>query len=191
MSQGHDNVKYMFTVLLDKFCTNVQSEPHLSDLQGEASNLRMDNTSQGARLYIKARTFWRQGQDACFDIRVTHVNALSYKDLSTNVTFKKHEAEKKREYNQRIMNVEHGISTPLVLGTNGGMGLQSQMFIKRLAEKIAIFSAKVITWIRTRLSFEILRSAVLCVRGSKRPWHKSCQSSNLSLLVSEAEMMTQ
>ena len=147
----------------------------------------MDNTSQGARLYIKARTFWRQGQDACFDIRVTHVNALSYKDLSTNVTFKKHEAEKKREYNQRIMNLEHGTFTPLVLGTNGGMGLQSQMFIKRLAEKIG----KVITWIRTRLSFEILRSAVLCVRGSKRPWHKSCQSSNLRLLVSEAEMMTQ
>ena len=67
------------------------------------------------------------------------------------------------------MDIEHGTFTPLVLGTNGGFGLESQMFIKRLAEKIAAKQqedyAKVITWIRTRLSFEILRSAVLCVRG--------------------------
>ena len=96
VSQRLDNVRDMFTVLLDKCCTNVQSEPHLSDLQGEASNLRTANTSQGARLDIKARNFWRQGQDAFFDIRVTHVNALSYKDLSTNSIFKKHEAEKQK-----------------------------------------------------------------------------------------------
>ena len=106
---------------------------------------------------IKARNFWRQGQDAFFDIRVTHVNALSYKDLSTDSIFKKHEAEKKREYNQRVIDVEHGTFTPLVLGTNGGMGLEGQMFIKRLAEKLATKQqeeyAKVITWIRTRLYF--------------------------------------
>ena len=68
------------------------------------------------------------------------------------------------------------------------------MFIKRLAVKIAAKQqdyAKVITWITTRLSFEILRSAVLCVRGSRRPWHKSCQSSDFGLLVSEAEIMAQ
>ena len=186
VSQRLDNVRDMFTVLLDKCCTNVQSEPHLSDLQGEAFNLRTANTSQGARFDIKARNFWCQGQDAFFDIRVTHVNALSYKDVSTNSIFKKHEAEKKREYNQRVLDIEHGTFTPLVLGTNGEFGLESQMFIKRLAEKIAAKQqedyAQVITWIRTIPSFEILRSAVLCVRGSRRPWHKSCQSSDFGLL---------
>ena len=77
VSQRLDNVRDMFTVLLDKCCTNVQSEPHLSDLQGEAFNLRTANTSQGARLDIKARNFWRQGQDAFFDISVTHVTKIS------------------------------------------------------------------------------------------------------------------
>ena len=91
--------------------------------------------------------------------------------------------------------MEHSVFTPLVFGTNGGFGLKSQMFIKRLAENIAAKQqedyTKVITWIRTRLSFEILRSAVLCVRGSRRPWHKSCQSSYFGLLVSVAEIMAQ
>ena len=89
--------------------------------------MRTANTSQGARLDIKARNFWRQGQDAFFEIRVTHVNALSYKDLSTNSIFNKHEAEKKREYNQRAMDIEHGTCTPLVLGTNDGFELESKM----------------------------------------------------------------
>ena len=115
--------------------------------------------------------------------------------ISTNSIFKKHEAEKKREYNQRVMDIEHGTFTLLVFGTNGGFGLESQMFIKRLAENIAAKQqedyAKVITWIRTRLSFEILRSALLCVRGSRRPWHRSCQSSDFGLLVSEAEIQAQ
>ena len=93
------------------------------------------------------------------------------------------------------MDIEHGTFTPIVLGTNGVFGLESQMFIKRPAEKIAAKQQKdyanVIRWIRTRLSFETLRSAVLCVRGSRRPWHKSCQSSDFGLLVSEAEIMAQ
>ena len=160
VSQRHDNVRDMFTALLDKCCTNVQSEPHLADLRGESFNLRSANTSQGARLDIRARNFWRQGQDEFFDIRVTQVNALSHKDLSTESIFRKQENEKKRQYNQRIKDVEHGTFTPLVLGTNGGMGKEGQMFLKQLADKLANKQSEdystVIAWIRTRLSFEVL-----------------------------------
>ena len=28
----------------------------------------------------------------------------------------------------------------------------------------------IITWMRTKLSFEILKSTILCVRGSRTPW---------------------
>ena len=104
----------MFTGLLDKCCTNVQSEPHLTELQGETFHNRTANTSSGARLDIRARNFWRQGQDAYFDIRVTHVNALSNKDFTTHSIFKRQETDKKREYNQRVLEVEHGTFTPLV-----------------------------------------------------------------------------
>ena len=52
-----------------------------------------------------------------------------------------------------------GSFTPLVFGTNGGMGADCSCFLKRLAEKISEKNEEpydiTITWIRTMLSFEI------------------------------------
>ena len=192
VSQRHDNIRDMFTSLLDKCCTNVQAEPHLTDLQGETFNYRTANTSSEARLDIRARNFWRQGQDSFFDIRVTHVNALSHQDLTTEAIFKRQENEKKRQYNQRIIEIEHGSFTPLIIGTNGGMGRECQLFLKNLADMLARKQsedyAPVITWLRTKLSFEVLRSTVLCLRGSRRPWrsNKPIITDDFGLHVHEA-----
>ena len=75
--------------------------------------------------------------------------------------------------------VENGSFTPLVFGTNGGMGKECDVFISTLASKIASKESEkyyaTITWIRTRLSFEILRSAITCVRGSRVPFRKKIQ----------------
>ena len=66
--------------------------------------------------------------------------------------------------------------TSLVFGTNGGMGADCNCFLKRLAEKLSEKNEEpyhiTITWIRTLLSFEILRSVHTCVRGSRTPFHK-------------------
>ena len=51
--------------------------------------------------------------------------------------YKRHEQAKKREYGQRVREVEHGVFTPLVLSTNGGMGTEATTFYKRLADLIA------------------------------------------------------
>ena len=40
----------------------------------------------------------------------------------THVTSQEHENAKKREYNEQVLEVEHGSFTPLVFGMNGGMG---------------------------------------------------------------------
>ena len=34
---------------------------------------------------------------------------------------------------QRVLNIEMGTFTPLVFGTDGGMGIESQIFLKNLA----------------------------------------------------------
>ena len=69
-----------------------------------------------------------------------------------------------------------GFFTPLVFGTNGGMGADCNCFLKRLAEKLSEKNEEpyhiTITWIRTLLSFEILRSVHTCVRGSTTPFYK-------------------
>ena len=83
----------------------------------------------------------------------------------------RHEKEKKREYNRRIMNIEHGTFTSLAFSVSGVLGKECSMFHKPMAEKIAkIFHEsyeKVIAIIRCKLSFTILRSVLLCIRGSR------------------------
>ena len=91
--------------------------------------------------------------------------------------FKEQEQEKKRKYQQRVLNVEMGTFTPLIFGTNGGMGTESQLFLRNLANLLAKKSgedyASVITWIRTILNFNILRTVHLCIRGSRTPFRNN------------------
>jgi len=81
---------------------------------------------------------------------------------------------KKREYMDRILQVENGSFTPLVFGTNGGLGEECQKFVQELSNKLAAKDdedyAQTISWIRTRLSFEIIKSSLACVRGSRIPF---------------------
>ena len=90
--------------------------------------------------------------------------------------FKEHENEKKRKYQQRVLEVEMGTFTILVFGTNGGIGIECQMFVKQLAEKLAEkdqeWYSVVIAWLRTRLSSVILRVVHVSVRGTRLPFHR-------------------
>ena len=69
------------------------------------------------------------------------------------------------------MNVEHGTFSPLVFSVTGVMGRECSTFHKHIAEKIARKTEQkysdVISVIRCKLSFLILRSVLMCVRGSR------------------------
>ena len=56
------------------------------------------------------------------------------------------------------------------------MGKEASDFVHTLALKISEKDnepyALVSSWLRTKLSFEILKSALLCVRGSRTPFRK-------------------
>ena len=56
----------------------------------------------------------------------------------------KHEREKKREYKERIMNIEHGTFTPLIFTIHGGMGPECAAYHQNLAGEQY---AKVLTFI--------------------------------------------
>ena len=107
------------------------------------------------------------------------MNNQSQTNEETKKIFKSHEQAKKREYLQRVLQVENGSMKPLIFGTNGGLGEECQRFLQNLAKKISSKDnedyAQVITWIRTRLSFEILKSSLLCVRGSRLPFRKNAE----------------
>ena len=135
--QRHDAVKNLIASLLDNVCCDVNIEPELIPLTGEKMDYKTANTSSEARSDIKAKGFWQQGQTSFFDVRVTNVNSASQMTKSTAEIFKHHENEKKRQYLQRIIYVEHGTFCPLVFGTNGGAGEECLKFISALAKKLA------------------------------------------------------
>ena len=69
------------------------------------------------------------------------------------------------------MKIEHGTFTPLAFSVFGGMGKEWSMFHKHLIERLAIKTGeryeKIVPTIRCKLSFLILKSALMCVRGSR------------------------
>ena len=72
------------------------------------------------------------------------------------------------------MDVEMRTFTPLVFGTNGGMELDCQNFLRTLANTFSTRNnepyASVISWLRIQLSFAILKTVHRCVRGSRYPF---------------------
>ena len=170
-------------------CNDVEIEPVLQDISGEHLN-RGSNKAQDARLDIHARGFWERHRSAFFDVRVCHPNAVSYRDLEPQQIYRIHENEKKRLYSKRVLDIEHGTFTPLVFTTTGGMGKECLMYHSRLAQLIAIKKgeqyAKTISWIRTRTSFALLRSALVCLRGS-RTRRVPCDIKNVDIDVEVVE----
>ena len=111
-------------------------------LTGDHYRYRTANTTDDAREDVKARGLWRKGQTAFFYVRVTHVNAQSNRNLSTDQTLKNAEQGQKRACNDRIIQMENRTFTPLIFGTNGAMGYECDKFHKELALKLKTRSAE-------------------------------------------------
>ena len=73
--------------------------------------------------------------------------------------------------------MEHGNFTPLIFGTNGGIGKECDLFLKKLANSLSKKQdesySSIMTWLRTKLSFEILKSVHVWIRGSRVSFKKS------------------
>ena len=125
---------------------------------------RSANREDGARLDIVAESFWgRDRQCAFFDVRVFNPFAQSYRNTSLSQCYRRNEMEKKRAYDERVREIEHGSFSPLVFSTSGGMGTTATVVYKRIASMIAEKHnkpySKTIHWIRCRLNFSLLRSS--------------------------------
>jgi len=76
-------------------------------------------------VYIRDCTF--------FDVHVFNSFAASNRSTTLAAVFCKHEAEKRRAYEECIREVEHGSFTSLVFSSSGGMGKASTTTYKHLA----------------------------------------------------------
>ena len=168
----HNDVRDFEAALLSKVCKDVETEPILQPVTGEVLP-KTDAAGDEARPDVRARGFWRRGQNAYFDVAVTNAGAVSYAGKPLKSVLAKFERAKKSKYNHRVMNIEHGTFTPLIFTANGCMGPECSMFHKSIADKISEKTGEaysdVISFIRCKLSFILMRSAILCARGSRRP----------------------
>ena len=91
--------------------------------------------------------------------------------LNSSQLYAKHEHEKMVKYNTRVITVERGSFTPLIYTTFGGWGPQATRYHKRLAEKIAVKRnesySHVLSHMRARIRFSLLRSVLVAVRGER------------------------
>ena len=81
------------------------------------------------------------------------------------------EREKKRQYNERILEVKHGSFTPLVVTALDGMGREASKFYSPLSESIVEkrkerYSATK-NWISRKISFVLVNCVSMCVTGSR------------------------
>ena len=134
----HNEIRDFTAHLLSEVCHNVAIEPHLQPLQGEALHNQSSNRQSGAHLDIAADGFWGSRHErAFFDVRVFNPYAPSNRNSQLTTCYRSHENAKKRSYDQRIREVEHGSFTPLVLSCTGGMGRAAINTYKRLATLIS------------------------------------------------------
>ena len=168
--QRHNELLDLEAEMLRMVCNDVEVEPVFQEVTGETLNYGA-NKAPDARLDIHARGFWERQRSAFFDVRVCYANADSYRDLTPKQIYKKHENEKKRQYAERVMDIEQGTFAPLVFTTTGGMADECVKYHSRLAELIANKKresySSAISWIRGKASIAIVRSAILCLRGSR------------------------
>ena len=140
-------------------------------LDGEHLRYRTANTNNEARVDISARGFWTRGQKAFVDIRIFDPMAACHRALTLEAAHRRNEQEKIRAYEERILHVDQGSFTPLVFTTSGGMSPKAKCFYSRLSELISEKKhqprSHVVAWMRCRLSFSLLRSALLCLRGTR------------------------
>ena len=188
--QRHNELRDLEADLLSTVCSDVEVEPVLQDITEEQLS-RGSNRAQDARLDIRARGFWDPQSSAFFDVRVCHPNAESYRDQEPQQIYRIHENDKKRLYSRRVLDVEHGSFTPLVFTTTGGMGKECIRYHSRLAELIAAKKgehySQTISWIHARTSFALLRSALVCLRGSRVKRRTAFDYNNCDIEIAAAE----
>ena len=104
-------------------------------MTGEGLSQRSVNREDGARLDIVAESFG----DVIGNVHSLMFNpfALSYHNNSLSQCYHRNELEKRRAYDERIREIEHGSFSPLVFSTAGGMGPTAKVVYKRIASMIA------------------------------------------------------
>ena len=137
VSIRHIDLSDLTTRIVPEVCKDTEIAPKLLPLCGEELHGRTTNRSNEVRLDIRAQGFWKRGQQVFPNIRVFDPNACRYLNKSPQPCHAMNELKKKRSYNERVLEVDHGTFTPLVFSVYGSMGRICNTFYSRLSQLIS------------------------------------------------------
>ena len=107
-------------------------------------------------------------------------------------TYRRHENDKRRQYEQLILNVEHSSFVPLVFSATGGMSKLTSTFYRHLALKLSAKHGEhlpvTLGLLRCHLSFALLRAVIMCIRGVRSSRSAPIMNSVFDLQVAESRL---
>ena len=190
-TQRHNELRDLLADALASVVCDVEIEPPLMPLGGEAVS---GGSADGARVDIRARGFWTRQQNAFFDVRVTHPrpSLLSGPEVSRQLS--QHERQKKRQYSDRINQVDRGSFTPLVFATSGQCAPECGIFLKTLATQLHHKNSDIpyrliISHLRSRISLSLMRWQITCFRGSRASYLRSGSGIGRHCFVTECRTL--
>ena len=191
----HNDIHDLTARLLSEVCHDVQVEPHLQPLTGEVLHYRTAVLEDDARVDIRAAGFWGcRHHRSFFDVRVFNDLADSNQSSSLAATFCKHEGVKRRAYEERVREVERGSLTPPVFSFSEGMGKAATVMYCRLANLLSDRwnspYSLIMGWLRCSLGFSLLRSSLMCLRGSRSSSSSPGVPAAVGLVVAEGHLAT-
>ena len=153
-----------------KTCHGVATKPSLEPITSGNFNAAIVDT-ECTWLDIVANGFWGGAfERACFDVRVFNPFTPSNSHSSLPSSYRHHESLKRRLY-ECVREVEHSSFTPLVFSLTGGLGPNATAFYKCLSSQISDKWKQPYSttsgWLRCRISFSLLRSSIVCLRGAR------------------------
>ena len=169
-------------------CFDVEVEPKLQKFKGESFEHESTCTEDEARPDISE---WTMGfSRTYFDVKIFNPLAKSC-PKEVKEANKYHETLYKLKYEQRIIDVGNSSFNHLLFACSGGAGPSASKVMSRFPLKISEKGqdrySDAIGYTRTQISFALLRSSVLGLRGS-RSTRRQIDESSISAMVEEEKL---
>ena len=179
----HNTIRDITAQLLTEVCPNVCVEPTLQPLTGETFPLRSTNIEEGARPTSRPKISGTKANDQPSLISQSST-PMHQQIVHPPPMLATEGMNERRTYEQRVLEVEDGAFTPLVLSTSGGWGPSAMVAFKRLAglisEKYDQPYSSTLSFIRCKIAFSLIDSAITYLRGPRSAFHAPARDFNLT-----------
>ena len=157
------------------------SVPREVKIMENGSRILVNPEADARRGDIAVNGWWNKANIAVFDVVVKHTNAPSYviKHKNPKDVLRMAEKDKKRMYS-KVCSERRLHFTPFAISADGMFGTEANMLLKimarKRAEQLAAPYSVILNWIKTQLSFDLVRGNFRCLYGKRIPWFL-CSSS--------------